>query len=148
MLRKLALAAGATAVALGVVVPSAGAGGPRDVGAKLERTLETLDLDDPTREAVLAVLDAARPTQRALRASVRDARREMDGLLAQPGTTEEVLVAKADALEALHAELRKHELRTLLQVRGALSPEQQEQLGRAMRHGARCRSDGPVGRLL
>jgi Spy/CpxP family protein refolding chaperone len=78
------------------------------------------------------VIDAARPAGRELREKIRAAHEEMRALMADPSAGEEAVLAKADTIGALHTELRKHELRTLLQVRARLSAEQQAQLTEAM----------------
>lgn len=101
-------------------------------GARLERALESLELDPAQRSELFGVIDAARPAGRALRERMRSAHQEMRTLLADPSAGEEAVLAKADAIGALHTELRKHELRTLLQVRSRLSAEQQAQLAEAM----------------
>lgn len=101
-------------------------------GARLERALETLELDEAKRTELFGVIDAARPAGRQLRERMRTAHEEMRALLEDPGASEEAVLAKADAVGALQTELRKHELRTLLQVRARLSAEQQTQLAEAM----------------
>lgn len=127
----------AVAAALGLATSSwaKGPGGPGGFdgpGARLERALESLALDEAKRSEVFGVIDAARPAGRELRERLRTAHEEMRALLADANAGEEAVLAKADAIGALHTELRKHELRTLLQVRGRLSAEQQAQLAEAM----------------
>ena len=130
-------AAAALAVAVGLGLgTSAWAKGPgghgHGKGARLERALEKLELDDAKRAELFGVIDAARPAGRELRERVRTAREEMKALLADPSAGEEAVLAKADAIGALHTEMKKHQLRTLLQVRERLSAEQQAQLAEAM----------------
>jgi Spy/CpxP family protein refolding chaperone len=138
MTRKLSLsAAAAIAVAVGVgLAADAWAKGPgrfgHGAGARLERAVEKLELDEAKRAEVFAVIDAARPAGRALREKMRAAHEEMRALLEDASAGEEAVLAKADAVGALRTELAKHELRTLIQVRTRLSAEQQAQLAEAM----------------
>jgi Spy/CpxP family protein refolding chaperone len=119
----------------------AGAKGPGGHGhggsARLERAIEQLELDAAKRSEVFGVIDAARPAGRELRERVHAARGEMKALLADPKAGEEAVLAKADEIGALQTEVRKHELRTLLQVRARLTAEQQAQLAEAM-HKRHC----------
>lgn len=140
---RIALATG-LAVGLGFATPSlAGGRGEMGAGPRLERAIESLDLDEAQRTAVLSVIDAARPSSRELRAQVRAAHQELRALLADPAVDESAVLAQADAIGTLRTELSKHRLRTLLEVREQLSPEQQRQLAEAMqqrqsgRHGER-----------
>jgi Spy/CpxP family protein refolding chaperone len=136
MIRKLTLPVAAVlAVAVGIgLATSSWARGPGHggKGARLERALESLELDEAKRAEVFGVIDAARPAGREIRERTRAAHQEMRALLESPDASEEAVLAKADAIGALHTELRKQELRTLLQVRALLSPEQQAQLAEAM----------------
>lgn len=137
MTRKLSfLAAAALAVAVGLGIGASawakGPGGHGGKGARLERAVEQLELDEARRAEVFAVIDGARAEKRALRERIRTAHQEMKALLEDRGASEEAVLAKADAIGALRTELQKHELRTLLAVRARLSPEQQAQLAEAM----------------
>lgn len=136
MTRRLTLsAAAALAVAIGLGAAAGawakGPGGPRGDGARLERAVEQLELDEARRSEVFGVIDAARPGQRELRERMRKAHEEMRTLL-EGSAAEDAVLAKADEIGALQTELRKHELRTLLQVRARLSAEQQAQLAEAL----------------
>jgi Spy/CpxP family protein refolding chaperone len=136
MTRRLTLsAAAALAVAIGLGAASGawakGPGGLRGHGAKLERAVEKLELDEAKRAEVFGVIDAARPAKRELRERMRTAHQEMRTLL-EANAAEDVVLAKADEIGALQTELRKHDLRTLLQVRARLSADQQAQLAEAM----------------
>lgn len=141
MIRKLTLraaalaAATALATAFGLGLASdAGARGPGGFGkgARIERAIEKLGLDEAKRAEVFGVIDAARPAGRALRAQVRSERQELRALLADPSVGEDAVLAKSDEVAAARAELEKHQLRTLLQVRARLSAEQQEKLAEVM----------------
>jgi len=139
---RIALAA-ALAVGLGFAKPSLAGGKDGHGGPRLERALERLELDETRRAEALSVLDAARPASRDLRAQIRAAHQELRTMLADPSIDEATALAQADAIGALRTALSKHRLRTLIQVREQLSPEQQEKLAEAMmkrdgrRHGER-----------
>jgi Spy/CpxP family protein refolding chaperone len=135
--RSAGLAALSLALGLGYA-PASTAKGP--MGPGVERAVEALDLDAETRKQALAVIDAARPTGRELRESLRSAHEELRSLLDQPDPAEDAVLALADRIGTLRTELQKHDLRTLLQVRATLSPEQREQLAEEIRkhpHGPR-----------
>jgi Spy/CpxP family protein refolding chaperone len=91
-----------------------------------EDRVEALGLDDATKQQVVAILDQAREEHRAKKGERHAARQKMDELLANPATTEAELMAQVDADAALHTEAHKAKLRTLLAIRGLLTPEQWE----------------------
>jgi Spy/CpxP family protein refolding chaperone len=141
-------------LALGLAVSVPSHARPERGAPKLEHALEALELDAETRSAVSAVIDAARPSARALRDELSEAYTEMRELMANPEPSEEALLAQVDVLSTLRAELRKHEIRTLFAVGALLTPEQREQVREALkgsrgkgcdrgygkRHGKRARS--------
>ncbi len=89
----------------------------------LEKKIERLDLSTETETAALAILDEARPGQRAMRALVREAREGLDALLEADPVDEAAVLAQADAVGALEQEAHMLRLRTLLKVQAVLSPE-------------------------
>ena len=101
-------------------------------GPRLERAIESLELDEAKRAELFGVNEAARPAGRALREKMRTARQEMRALLEDPAASEEAILAKADEIGALATEMRKHHLRTLLDVRSRLSADQKAQLSEAL----------------
>lgn len=133
----LAVAVG-LGLAAGAGARSPGPGGPGGPGVRgfggpgLERAIERLELDAAKRAEVFGVIDAARPAARELRGQLRAAHEEMRALLADPSAGEDAVLARADAIGALQTELRKQELRTLLQVRALLPAEQQAQLAESL----------------
>lgn len=134
--RRLTLSAtAALAVAIGLGAAASawakGPGGHHGHGARLERAIEGLELEPAKRAELFGVIDAARPAERELRDRMRAAHEEMRALL-DGNAAEEAVLAKADELGELQTEHRKHELRTLLQVRARLSAEQQAQLATAL----------------
>jgi Spy/CpxP family protein refolding chaperone len=102
-------------------------------GRNLERAVEALDLDGDTRGRVFALIDAARPKGRELHESLRGARDELRTLLGGAEVSEEAVIAQIDEIGARRTDLEKHEVRTLIQVRALLSPEQRVALSEAMR---------------
>jgi len=137
--RSLAAAA-ALALALGVGSwASAERGRHSHHRPSLERAVEALELDADATAKLDAIFDASRSARRELFRSLREQHDAMRALLEDAGSTEAAALSQADAIGQLHSELRKHELRTLFQVRAQLSPEQQQQLAAAMqergRHG-------------
>ena len=110
---------------------------------RLERALDSLGLDEQRRASAFAVLDAAAPAQRELRSQARAAHEALRELLDQATPDERAVLAQAEQVSAIQLELRKNDLRTLLQVKALLTPDEQEQLQAAMRpRGGR----GPGGR--
>ena len=105
---------------------------------QLEGRIEALGLAPDQREGVYAILDQARAEKRALRTELRAAHERMRELLEQEAPDLEQILAQADSLGALETEAHKAKLRTLLDLRGALTPEQWEAL-RGERDDARGR---------
>jgi Spy/CpxP family protein refolding chaperone len=113
-------------------------GGPP--GFFLEKAVAKLELPAEQKTAVQAVIDQAKPTGEKLREDVKTAHEAMRTLLEQPTVDEAAVMAQADAVGAAMTESRKHDLRTLLQVRALLTPEQRTQFEKLMqekreRHG-------------
>jgi Spy/CpxP family protein refolding chaperone len=118
-----------------------GPGGP-DPGARLESQIEQLDLDEETRKAVYAILDESRVAQRDLRDQAREAREILHSLMQEESPDQGAVMAQADEVGAIHTEMRKNGLRTMLQVQQLLTTEQRETLresfkGRRGRRGDR-----------
>lgn len=111
-------------------------GGPGGGGhGGLEKQIERLDLDDATLTQVYGILDASRGETRTLRREMRSAHQAMRSLLEQDSPDQEKVMAQADALGALATQARKQQLKTMLQIRALLTPEQRDQLRQAMRSG-------------
>jgi Spy/CpxP family protein refolding chaperone len=122
-------------------------GGPGK-GFLLERQIEKLELPAETRAKVDAVLADARTHQEALHEQIRTAHEAMRKLLDQEIVDETAVMAQADAIGALMTEARKDDLRSLIQVRSLLTPEQRASLDQQMEkraerwHGKRHREHG------
>jgi Spy/CpxP family protein refolding chaperone len=125
--------------------PGPGMGGPP--GFFLEKAISKLELPAEQKTAVQAVIDQAKPAGEKLRGDVMSAHEAMRALLEQESVDEAAVMAQADAVGAAMTESRKHDLRTMLQVRALLTPEQRTQLQQLVqekreRHG-RWHKRGP-----
>jgi Spy/CpxP family protein refolding chaperone len=102
-----------------------GKGGRLD---RLEAKLADLELDADTRAAAARVLEQARTEREAQRDELKDARRALHELLAQETPAVEQVMAQADALGALQTEAHKAKLRTMLELRALVGPDQWQEL--------------------
>lgn len=135
-----------TALALGLAtaVASAHPGmGPGPRGGFLERKLDSLGLAPETRAAVQKLLDDAKPAREASHQQIRQAHDAMKALLDAEPVDEAAVMAQADRIGALMTASRKQELRTLIQVRALLSPEERARLEQAMQERAGRWHRGP-----
>lgn len=96
----------------------------RSPHARLEEKLGDLSLDADTRAEAEQLLRRAREDGKARWQELREARRAMRDLLEQEAPAEAPLMAQADAIGALETEAHKAKLRTLLELRALLGPEQ------------------------
>ena len=139
----MAGAAGAT-LAL-VVVALLGAGiahskpggachGKRGSMGRLEAKLDELSLDANTRAAAAQVIAKARSEGETRREEMRDARHALHELLEQEAPAVDQVMAQADALGALQTDAHKAKLRTLLELRALVGPEQWKELKGSLRH--------------
>jgi Spy/CpxP family protein refolding chaperone len=111
-------------------------------GARFERMeakLGEFELDEQTRSAAQQVIATARTESEARREELRDARRALHDLLEQDAPAVDAVMAQADAVGALETESHKAKLRTMLELRTLLGPEQWGELKGALghRHGER-----------
>ncbi len=118
-------------------------GGPRPE-AFLDRHADELGLDDETRAAIEAIVEAARPEGEALRAELHAARLAMRALLDQDAPDEDEVMAQAERIGQVEIARSQHRLKTLLAIRAKLSPEQRAQLSQ-MHEERRARR---MGRML
>jgi Spy/CpxP family protein refolding chaperone len=127
-------------VAAALLAPAGGAGaeppgpggrrhGPPPIDRVLDRHAEELGLDDAVREQVGAIAARSRETEEPLRAALRAARDELHALLRQDAPDADAVMRQADAVGAAETALHKQRLRTLLEVRALLTPEQRAKLG-------------------
>ena len=100
---------------------------------RLEEKLAALELDDQTRASAEQVLARARAESESQREAKREARRMLHDLLDQEQPVVEQVMAQADALGALETEAHKAKLRTKLELRALLGPDQWQELRDAFR---------------
>lgn len=124
---RLAMALFAT-LALGSDAGARPTGEQHDQLASLESRVSTLDIDDLTREACYAEIDASRKQQRAAREQVHSAHEQLRALLDQDEPPEEAVMLKADHIAGLVAEARKSELRALLRILSLLDDDARAEL--------------------
>lgn len=118
---------------------------------RFERLLEETGLDERTLTEVRQVLDASKSDRQELRRNLREAYAHMRSLLEQPQPDEAAVMAQAEVIGGLQTEARKQRLRTLIQVRALLTPEQRAKLlalMRARHQGGPCESRPPAERNL
>jgi Spy/CpxP family protein refolding chaperone len=106
---------------------------------KLEAKLAELELDEQTRAAAQQVIATARTESEARREELSAARTALHDLLEQDAPAVDAVMAQADAVGALETESHKAKLRTMLELRSLLGPEQWSELEGALhhRHGKR-----------
>lgn len=97
-------------------------------GERLERLVGALGLDAETLTKVNKVIEESKSEHQALRRKLREAGKHMHTLLAQENPDEAEIMAQADLIGALKTETQKQRLRTMLQVRALLTPEQRGKL--------------------
>jgi Spy/CpxP family protein refolding chaperone len=102
--------------------------GPPPFEDVLERHADRLGLDEATRAKVRAVAEAARPEGDRLREDLHAAHGEMRALLGQDAPDEAAVLAQAERIGAAETALQKQRLRTMLEIRALLTPEQRAEL--------------------
>jgi len=117
--------------------------GPRE--GFFERKLDSLGLAPETRAAVQKLLDDARPTREAARQQIRQAHDAMKALLDAEPVDEAAVMSQADKIGALMTASHKQELRTMIQVRALLSPEERTRLEQMMQEHREGWHRGPHG---
>ncbi|CAG0948404.1 hypothetical protein MYXO_00022 [Myxococcaceae bacterium] len=113
--------------------PGGGCGGGGHALEHLERRVAGAGLPAATVQAIYARLDLARNERRALDASLEAAHERMRELLDADEASVDSVLAQADTIGALETEARKIGLRAMVDVRGLVTPEQWESLGRPRR---------------
>jgi len=139
-------------VALAQQQPAAAGGAPPGEGRgrghrpppfddMLERNAERLGLDDKTRAEIRGIADGAREESRGAEERLHGLHDEMRNLLDQPAPELEAVLHQVDRIGAAETELHKIRLRTMLRIRGLLTPEQRAELVRI--HEEWRRGHGP-----
>ena len=126
---SLALVA-ALALATSAFARPGGGHGPG--GFFLQRQIEKLELPAETRTKVDAVFAESRTSQEKLHEQIRAAHDSMRALLDQDTVDEAAVMAQADSIGALMTQARKQDLKTLIEVRSLLTPEQRASLDQQM----------------
>jgi Spy/CpxP family protein refolding chaperone len=135
----LATAAATSAGAFGGHCRMGGRHGGGPGVAMLERRIERLDVSADARTKAFAVVDAARPEERALREKMRAAHEELRAMLESGTPNAKALDAKVDELGALQTQQHKQFLHTLLSVGTLLPADQRAQWFAPPHHGPRER---------
>jgi Spy/CpxP family protein refolding chaperone len=102
---------------------------------RLERGVGTLGLQQKDLDAIYQLIDNARRERRPLDAQLRTAHQQMRTLLDSDSPSVDAVTAQADTIGSLSTQLRKIDLRTAVQVRSMLTPDQRKQLGGSGMHG-------------
>ena len=118
--------------------------GPPPIEKVLERHADELGLGADTRETIRAIAAKARADEAPLDEQLRALHGEMRQLLDCESPKLEDVMQSADRIGAAETELRKHRLRTMLEVRALLTPEQREKLVKIFEE-RRGRRKGPEG---
>ena len=112
----------------------------------LERHAERLQLDDATRAQIRALAEAGRAKSAPQREALRLLHDEMHALLSSDAPALDAVLAKADEIGRAETQLKKERLRTMLAIRGLLTPEQRRELVRIHEEfRERCRESGGRG---
>ena len=121
--------------------------GPPPFERVLERHADELGLDADTRAAIRAIAARARKDERPASEEVHALQEQMRALLDADSPKLDDVMQWADRIGAAETELRKRRLRTMLEIRALLSPEQRKKLVEIFeqRRGWRkkFRGDGP-----
>jgi len=103
------------------------------------RYADQLGLDAEVREKIQQVVADSKERNTVLRKELRAARNHIHELLEVPQPVESEVMANADQIADIEADMHKNRLRALLEIRNLLTPEQRQQLIelRAQRHERR-----------
>lgn len=92
------------------------------------RYAEQLGLDADTQSRLQEIVSQSRDRKEELRARLHDARRETGRLLQASTLDEAAVMAQADEVNAIKAEIEKNRLQAILDIRKLLTPEQRQAL--------------------
>ena len=127
-LAALVVAAMVSAGGVAAAPPGGGCGGGGPSLEHLEHGVARAGLPPETAQAVYQRIDQARAEQRSIEASLAAAHEQMRTLLDQDAPSADAVLAQADAIGALETQMHKLGLRTMLQVRALVTPEQWDSL--------------------
>lgn len=109
--------------------------GPDARFERLEAKLADLALPDETRTAAEQVIAQARTESETRHEEMRDAHQALRDLLDQETPALEQVMAQADVIGVLETEAHKAKLRTMIELRALVGPEQWQVLKDSLRHG-------------
>lgn len=108
--------------------PGMGRRGPPPIDAVMERHADELGLDEATRAAIQAIAARSREVEQPLNEELHELHEGMRTLLDADAPILDDVMQWADRIGAAETELKKQRLRTMLEVRALLSPEQRQKL--------------------
>ncbi len=108
--------------------PGMGRRGPPPIEAVMERHADELGLDQATRAAIQAIAARSRLVEQPLSEQLHELQKGMRSLLDADSPNLDDVMQWADRMGAAETELKKQRLRTMLEVRALLSPEQRQKL--------------------
>jgi periplasmic protein CpxP/Spy len=97
-------------------------------GDVLERHADELGLDADTLARIRDIADKSRQAEQPLADQLRTLHQGMRALLEAESPKADDVMQQADKIGALETELRKDHLRTMLEIRALLTPEQRQKL--------------------
>jgi len=95
---------------------------------RFDRHAKELGLDDETRRKIDALVEPTLPDRRARREQIHRERERLSELLSDAKPDLEAVLAQADAIVKLESEALKSRLRTTIEIRALLTPEQRVKL--------------------
>jgi Spy/CpxP family protein refolding chaperone len=95
---------------------------------RMESRLDGIGLAPETLASARTLLDKAREDQRGTRDQLRDARDRMHELMSADKPDTEAVLAQADTIGSLETSAKKARLKTMLDLRALLTPDQWAQL--------------------
>lgn len=95
---------------------------------RLESRLDGLGLPQATLDSAHALLDKARDENRGTRGQIRDAHDQMQTLMQAEKPDVDAVMAQVDTIGGLETTAKKVRLKTILELRAMLTPEQWAQL--------------------
>lgn len=102
--------------------------GPPPLDRILEKHAERLDLADETREQIRTISETARAERQGEHEKLRALHDSLRTLLREEAPDEAQVMDLADEIGAAETARRKKSLRTMLEIRGLLTPEQRAEL--------------------
>jgi Spy/CpxP family protein refolding chaperone len=99
-------------------------------GGLVERNAARIGVDDATIKKMRATFDGAKKDGDALRKKIGVEQTTLRQMMEKDVPDEAAVMAQADKIGALGADLRKSQLRAILAVRGMLTPEQRAEVAK------------------